>query len=433
MKKQPYKITERDIEDYIPDASNANLGSERGASMIEDSLSQDGAGRSLVADKDGRLVAGNKTQDAAVNAGITKVIEIETDGDAIIVHKRRDFDLSDPEGAARRYAYRDNRAGELSLTWSPEQLQLDIDAGVDLSRMFSETELLELGAISDDDVPEDPGADMSRADELQEKWAVTLGDLYKVGEHRVLCGDSTKAEDVKRLMGDEIPNLVLTSPPYPGAEMWNDDGSDKFIVIDKLNKLNRQLLETAWDILPDGGVCLWNVADVPFGNHGMITTTTTTTTIACKEIGFIPRGQIIWNKISPNLTPPSFMRRPCIPSLAHEFIFLFFKGDWKPREKKCGIPQDYKRWMALNVWDISPESAKAIGHKAPFPLELPIRCLNLWSLDNDIVVDLCLGSGTTLVACEQLNRRGYGAELHPPYVAVVLERLTGLGLEVSKL
>lgn len=152
MPKEP-KITRRKITDYIPDMSNANSGTERGLQMVEDSLSQDGVGRSIVADAQDRIPAGNKTLEAAMNAGIEDVIEIETDGRALIVHKRTDWDLSDPQGAARRYAYRDNRASELSLNWNAEQIQADLDAGADLSKMFTEGELEKLLADIQIDIP----------------------------------------------------------------------------------------------------------------------------------------------------------------------------------------------------------------------------------------------------------------------------------------
>jgi len=141
--KEP-KITRRKISDYIPDMTNANKGTERGLQMVEDSLAQDGVGRSIVADAQDRIPAGNKTLEAAMNAGIEDVIEIETDGHALIVHKRTDWDLSDPQGAARRYAYRDNRASEVSLQWDAERLLADINEGVDLHDIFTTDELKKL-------------------------------------------------------------------------------------------------------------------------------------------------------------------------------------------------------------------------------------------------------------------------------------------------
>lgn len=138
--KEP-KVTRKKITDYLPDNHNANMGSERGLQMLENSLQEDGAGRSIVADKSGKIPAGNKTLEAAMNAGIEDVIEIETDGTALIVHKRSDWDLDDPAGAARRYAYRDNRVSEVSLNWDADVIASDIEAGLDLSGMWTEDEI----------------------------------------------------------------------------------------------------------------------------------------------------------------------------------------------------------------------------------------------------------------------------------------------------
>lgn len=138
--KQP-KVTRRKITEYLPDNHNANLGSERGLQMLEDSLHKVGAGRSLVVDANDKIPAGNKTLEAAVNAGYTDVIEIETDGKAPIVHKRTDWDLDDPKGAARQYAYLDNRVSEVSLTWDANVIAADVEAGSIPKEAFYDWEL----------------------------------------------------------------------------------------------------------------------------------------------------------------------------------------------------------------------------------------------------------------------------------------------------
>jgi len=162
------KIRRRKISDYIPDMNNANAGTERGLQMVENSLSEDGVGRSIVADSQDRIPAGNKTLEAAMNAGIEDVIEIETDGRSLIVHKRTDWDLADPQGSARRYAYRDNRAGEVSLSWDAAQIASDIEAGVDLSHMFTPLELMNIGSLSPDFAP----VDISEQPRLDQKSPV---------------------------------------------------------------------------------------------------------------------------------------------------------------------------------------------------------------------------------------------------------------------
>lgn len=135
-----------DINDYTPDNSNANKGTERGQEVLDNSLAETGFGRSIVVDKEGRVVAGNKTLAAAIRAGQVKVREVETDGSELVVVRRRDFDLyaDDPNNPARRYAYYDNRAGELGLQWDADQLALDVQAGFDFGGMFEDWELGEL-------------------------------------------------------------------------------------------------------------------------------------------------------------------------------------------------------------------------------------------------------------------------------------------------
>lgn len=137
------------LSDLTPDMANANKGTERGRYMVEASLTETGAGRSIVADKDGRIIAGNKTLEAwAGMGGAVKIVE--TDGQELVVVQRTDLDLSDPKGKARKLAYYDNRAGQVGLEWDAEQLLADVNAGVDLAAMFKGAEIAEiLGKAND--------------------------------------------------------------------------------------------------------------------------------------------------------------------------------------------------------------------------------------------------------------------------------------------
>lgn len=105
------KVTRRKLTDYRPALINPNMGSERGVAVIEDSLQHNGAGRSLLADKDGEMIAGSHTLEAMVNAGFTDVIEIETDGKTPIVVRRTDLSIDDPRGRALQIV--DNRATQV--------------------------------------------------------------------------------------------------------------------------------------------------------------------------------------------------------------------------------------------------------------------------------------------------------------------------------
>lgn len=138
------KVERRKIADYRPDPANPNKHSERGVSMLEDSLASVGLGRSIVVDKNGIVLAGNSTQERAIDQGFENAIEVESDGKSLIVVKRTDLDLlsDDKDNRARKLSYYDNRSAELGIAWDAEQLLADVNAGVDLSHLFSTLELM---------------------------------------------------------------------------------------------------------------------------------------------------------------------------------------------------------------------------------------------------------------------------------------------------
>jgi len=116
------------------DKHNANKGTKRGRALVEKSLKDLGAGRSILADKDGNIIAGNKTFEAAEKLGVP-VRFVETDGTELVVVQRKDLDLEEPTGKARQLAYADNRAGELGLDWDQDVLGADVELGLDLGEL----------------------------------------------------------------------------------------------------------------------------------------------------------------------------------------------------------------------------------------------------------------------------------------------------------
>ena len=146
------KITRRKITDYKPDPRNANKGTERGYRMVDDSFREFGAGRSLVVAADDTIVAGNTSQEVAVDAGIENVIEVETDGKTVVVVKRRDWESSD-DPSAIRYGIADNRTSEIGLEWNAEVIAdlLQEDHAL-FDGIFYDDELTALinGALLDD-------------------------------------------------------------------------------------------------------------------------------------------------------------------------------------------------------------------------------------------------------------------------------------------
>lgn len=199
------------IDDLTPDARNANRGTVRGRAMIEASLRECGAGRSIVVDKEGRVIGGNKTLEVVEELGLPVVV-VPSDGKTLVVVQRTDLDLeSDPK--ARRLAYLDNRTTDVDLEWDAETIAADLEAGVELGDLFDKGELDEIMAGLEPEPGEAPEAQIDKAEELQQKWGTARGQLWEIGKHRLLCGDSSVAEDVQRLMGGEKADCLWTDPP----------------------------------------------------------------------------------------------------------------------------------------------------------------------------------------------------------------------------
>ena len=137
------QVERKKITDLVPDPSNANAGTERGLSMLDDSLSLVGLGRSIVTDKHGTIIGGNKTTERALDRGFEDAIVVHTTGRELVVVQRDDLDLadSDPNNAARQLAYYDNRVASVDLQWNAEQLLADVNAGFDFDHLFTDGEL----------------------------------------------------------------------------------------------------------------------------------------------------------------------------------------------------------------------------------------------------------------------------------------------------
>lgn len=413
------KVTRRKITDYQPDPSNANLSSERGHREIDNSVSEDGAHRSGVADKNGVIVAGNQTLQAMVENGIEDVIEVETTGNEWVIVKRVDADVNDPNpnNLARRIAYRDNRTQQLSLTWNPEQLLRDMQSGFDMEKLFNQDELdALLSELQQQEAPaDDPGAQVDRAGELQAKWQVARGQVWRIGKHRLMCGDSTSAEDVARLMGGECVKLVITDPPY-GVEY-----SDKNKFLNAIAPSNRIQTPIEGDYgSKDDIQAMWksafkNMSDVmhpgavvycfmPQGGDQMMMM------MMMMGAGIEPRHELIWLKNNHVLGRVDYAYK-------HEPILYA----WKEGGHK--FYGDFQ--TSILEFD---KPLKSDLHPTTKPVELVLKLMENSSQRAEAVYDPFCGSGTTLVACEQAGRIGYGMEIAPEYCSVILQRLADMGL-----
>lgn len=204
------------IGDLIQDRSNPRKHNPRNLKVIVDSLHDVGFARSIVIDENNEILAGNGVTEAAALAGIERVVEVEADGNTIIAVRRRG--LTDEQ--KQRLKYFDNRSGELA-EWDAEQLLADIGAGMDLSALFRDDELdALLAGMQPKPEVNDAGPQTDKAEELRQKWQVETGQLWQLGDHRLVCGDCTDADVVTRVMGDGKASLLMADPEYDGDMDW---------------------------------------------------------------------------------------------------------------------------------------------------------------------------------------------------------------------
>jgi hypothetical protein len=193
------------LADLRPDPVNRRTHTLRNLAMVTEALHTVGAARSIVIDEDNLILAGNGVTEAAVAAGLTKVQIVDVEGDTLVAVRRRGLTATQK----RALAIYDNRTAELA-EWNIEQLAADLTNGEDLSAFFLPDELTALlgpsaatpGLTDPDAVPEPRATDIQR------------GDLFALGRHRLLCGDSTQAADVALVMADGKAALFATDPPY---------------------------------------------------------------------------------------------------------------------------------------------------------------------------------------------------------------------------
>ena len=192
-----------DPSELTLDDQNANKGTERGSYLITESLREAGPGRSIVVDKNGKVIGGNKTLEAAIAAGL-HVTVIPSHGESLLVHQRMDLDLDDPDSPARKLAYLDNRSQQVSLEWDLEQLEKDHNEGkVDLTEFFWASELESMGVNIETELS---GPDQKKASytpqnmDPPEDDPVVAGQIYHCGNHRVVVGEEVRQGEAQVML-----------------------------------------------------------------------------------------------------------------------------------------------------------------------------------------------------------------------------------------
>jgi len=409
------------VDDVKPYESNPRVN-DPAVDAVATSLREFGFRQPIVVDEAGVIIVGHTRWKAAKKLGLAKVP----------VHVAKDLS---PE-QAKAYRLADNQTNTLA-EWDYELLPIELKdlqaADFDLDLLGFDTEALAQlldGGVQDgltdpDEVPAPPDEAITRP-----------GDLYILGQHRLLCGDSGKAEDVDRLLDGQGIHLVVTDPPYNVAvaprsnnavatakaakHFTGQQGMDAKLrgethaTTEKMRPKDRPLVN---DFISDEEFArllrAWfgNIARVLepgrsyylWGGYSNIWNYPN----ALKESGLYFSQMIIWDKQHPVLTRKDFMG-------AHEWAFY----GWK----EGAAHVFYGPANVTDLWHVKKVNPNQMIHLTEKPVELAVRAIQYSSLAGENVLDLFGGSGSTLIAAEQTGRRAFLMEIDPLYADVIVQR-----------
>jgi DNA modification methylase len=374
------------------DDRNYRQHDQRNLDLIGKSLDDLGCGRSIVADASGAVIGGNGTLRMANQRGIP-IRQIETDGNELICVVRKDLKHDDPRRA--QLAIMDNSTTD-SSTFDYELMQED----------FSIEDLEELGVeVPEVEIMEEqeavPGeTDPDAIPNVEEETPVsTRGKVYQLGDHRLMCGDSTSAEDVARLMNGEKADMVFTDPPY-GMGLDTDYSSMK----SKMSK--GKTGATYSEVIGDNDDFKPELISTIFDNFAQ-----------CKEI-FV-WGADYYAELLPDKNKGSWIvwdKR--LDDSADKMYGSCFELCWSKQKHKRDIARI--KWAGLFGLESEPEAKRF--HPTQKPIALVAWFLERYGKAGETVIDLFGGSGSTLIACEQLNRKCRMMELDEHYCDVIRRR-----------
>ena len=236
--------------------------------------------------------------------------------------------------------------------------------------------------------------------------------------NKVILGSAENMQEIP----DNSVHLMITSPPYNVSKDY-----DKNLSLGQYLELLENSFRETYRVLVNGGRACINVANI--GRKPYIPLSDYISQIMI-NIGFNMRGEIIWNKASsasPSTAWGSWMSatNPILRDI-HEYILIFSKGDYdrnKKGKQSTIRKEDFIEWTK-SVWVMKAESAKKIGHPAPFPEELPYRLIQLYSFQDDIILDPFMGSGTTAISSLKSHRYFIGYEIEPAYIELCNRRIS---------
>ena len=361
-----------------PDPKNANKGTQRGRGLLEKSLRRYGAGRSILADKHGVVIAGNKTLETAADIGLP-VRVVQTDGRELVVVQRTDLDLSQDK-AARELAYADNRVAQVDLDFDPVQMAADAAAGVALGEFWTKDELAEIiGGMGEGRKDSElPAAPPKR---------VQAGEVWRCGNHLVACIDSTDQDAVSKLLEGVTVGMVWADPPYGIQAASNALGGNRKrfekIIGDDSPETARKAIAVC-KVLAGEAVQVWWGA-----NH---------------YADLLPPSPcwLVWDKQVPE-----------------GVSFADAELAW------CSKPSPVRVFRhAWSGWNKGEEQGTKKAHPTQKPIALAQWVFGEYGALGDVIFDPFLGSGGSLLGADSAGgeRRVIGCEMVPHYCDVTLER-----------
>ena len=256
---------------------------------------------------------------------------------------------------------------------------------------------------------------------VQQK-SIIQNEISKEVLNKVHNKDSTNIDFIP----DDSIHLIITSPPYNNSKEYDEDLS-----LEEYLKLITDVMVEAHRILIRGGRICINIANI--GRKPYIPLSTYIDQIMIK-IGFLPRGQIIWDKSAsagPSTAWGSWQSasNPILRDI-HEYILVYSKGEFGRKNSRSNkddsISKDAFLENTKSIWKFPTASARKVGHPAPFPIELPKRLIELYSFENDIILDPFAGSGTTAIAAKTTNRNYIMIDINSDYCKLAKERINKL-------
>lgn len=256
--------------------------------------------------------------------------------------------------------------------------------------------------------------------------AIADNDFPLEFENKMILGSSENMKEIP----DNSLHLMVTSPPYNVTKEYDENLSLKEYL-----QLLQHVFSQTYRVLVNGGRACVNVANL--GRRPYLPLSDFISQIMI-EIGFQMRGEIIWNKgagagVSMAWGSWQSASNPVLRDV-HEYILVFSKGSFsrpKTESKENTISKEQFMEWTKSVWTMNPESAKKVGHPAPFPIELPYRLIQLYTFKGDVILDPFMGSGTTAIAALKSERKYIGYDNDPAYIKLAEERIAPYKLQMS--